>query len=144
MRSLLLDPEEQEFHTHWEAAAAEFVGSFRRSIGEDINDARVVELVGELSLASARFRALWARHDVRQLEGGTASVTHPVVGELQLHRDKLPVGDLTLVMYYPDMGSDSAEKLHLLASLATTVTNNEVPYEQLVERGSDGLSERHD
>lgn len=144
LRSLLLDPEEQEFHTHWEAAAAEFVGSFRRSIGEDINDARVVELVGELSLASARFRALWARHDVRQLEGGTASVTHPVVGELQLHRDKLPVGDLTLVMYYPDMGSDSAEKLHLLASLATTVTNSEVPYEQLVERGSDGLSERHD
>jgi len=90
LRSLMLDPEEREFHADWDAATAEVVGSFRRSIGEQTDDARIVELVGELSLASGRFRALWARHDVRQLEGGTTSVDHPVVGELHLHRDKLP------------------------------------------------------
>jgi len=118
LRSLLLDPEEREFHADWEAATAEFVGAFRRSIGEQPDDPRIVELVGELSLASARFRALWARHDVRQLTGGTTSVHHPVVGELHLHRDKLPVGELTLVLYYADVGSDSAGKLQLLASLA--------------------------
>jgi transcriptional regulator with XRE-family HTH domain len=118
LRSLLLDPEERRFHDDWEAATAEFVGSFRRSIGDEPEDPRIVELVGELSLASARFRALWARHDVRQLSGGTTSVHHPVVGELHLHRDKLPVGDLTLVLYYAAAGSDSAEKLQLLASMA--------------------------
>ena len=118
LRSLLLDPEEREFHTDWDAATAHFVGAFRKTIGDATDDARVVELVGELTLASGRFRALWARHDVRQLEGGTTSVNHPLVGELHLNRDKLPVGDLLLVVYYADAGSDSAEKLRVLASLA--------------------------
>jgi len=118
LRSLLLDPEERVFHADWEAATAEFVGAFRRSIGDSADDPRIVELVGELSLASARFRALWARHDVRRLPGGTTSVHHPVVGDLHLHRDKLPVGDLTLVLYYADAGSSSADALRLLASLA--------------------------
>jgi hypothetical protein len=57
------------------------------------------------------------RHDVRSLEGGTITVNHPVVGELRLHRDKLPVDDLLLVLYYADQGSESDEKLRLLASM---------------------------
>jgi hypothetical protein len=79
-----------------------------------------VELVGELALSSERFRTLWARYDVRSLEGGTTTVNHPVVGELRLHRDKLPVDDLLLVLYYADQGSESDEKLRLLASMAQT------------------------
>lgn len=130
LRSLMLDPEEREFHLNWETATAEFVGSFRKSIGDDTNDPRIIELVGELSLASARFRALWARHDVRRLEGGTTKVNHPVVGELHLHRDKLPVGDLTLVMYYPDTGSDSADKLGVLASLTATTAPDQFPAQE--------------
>ena len=117
LRSMLLDPEEQAFHTDWETATAGFVAAFRKAIGDDTDDVRVVELVGELSLASERFRTLWARHDVRELDGGSITVNHPVVGELGLHRDKLPVGDLILVLYYPDENSDSAEKLRLLSSL---------------------------
>jgi hypothetical protein len=45
---------------------------------------------------------------VRSLEGGTTTVNHPVVGELHMHRDKLPVDDLLLVLYYVDQGSESA------------------------------------
>jgi transcriptional regulator with XRE-family HTH domain len=130
LRSLLLDPEEREFHADWETATAGFIGSFRQSAGEDTGDARIVELVGELSLASARFRGLWARHDVRRLAGGTTTVHHPVVGELQLHRDKLPVGDVTLVVYYADAGSDGAEKLRLLASLAMAGADDEAVTQQ--------------
>ena len=120
LRSLLLDPEEREFQGDWDAATAAFVASFRESVGQDTEDARIVELVGELSLASARFRTQWARHDVRRLEGGTTTVNHPAVGELRLHRDKLPVDGLILVLYYADAGSDSDERLRALASLATT------------------------
>jgi transcriptional regulator with XRE-family HTH domain len=127
LRSLMLDPEEREFHADWDAATAGFIGSFRKSIGDDTDDPRIVELVGELSLASARFRALWARHDVRALEGGTTVVHHPVVGELHLHRDKLPVDGLTLVVYYPDTGSESAEKLRVLASLAASDSTSTSP-----------------
>ncbi|PYY38833.1 helix-turn-helix transcriptional regulator [Curtobacterium sp. MCPF17_046] len=117
LRSLLLDPEERAFHRDWDRAVAQFVGAFRRSVADDVQDQRVVELVGELSLASGRFRQLWARQDVRALEGGAVTVDHPVVGELHLHRDKLPVEGLVLVLYYADPGSESAERLGLLAAL---------------------------
>ncbi|MFQ1002587.1 helix-turn-helix domain-containing protein [Modestobacter sp. SSW1-42] len=133
LRSLLLDPGERDFHTDWETATAEFVGSFRRSVDDAVDDPRVVELVGELSLASARFRGLWARHDVSRLRGGTTDVHHPVVGALHLHRDKLPVEDVTLVLYYADTGSESAEKLQLLAALTTPSGDH---------LGLDGASER--
>ena len=117
LRSLLLDPEEQAFQQDWTRSAENFIAAFRKSIGDDVNDPRFVELVGELALSSERFRALWARHDIRGLDGGTTTVNHPVVGELRLNRDKLPVGDVLLVLYYPDQGSESDEKLRMLASL---------------------------
>jgi transcriptional regulator with XRE-family HTH domain len=120
LRSLLLDPEEQAFQEDWTRSAEGFIAAFRKSIGDDIDNPRFVELVGELALSSERFRTLWARHDVRNLDGGTTTVNHPVVGELRLHRDKLPVDGLLLVLYYADQGSESDEKLRLLASMAQT------------------------
>lgn len=131
LRDLLLDPEERQFHDDWDTAAAVSVAAFRSSVGDNITDARAVELVGELSLASARFRQLWARHDVRHLEGGTATVNHPSVGVLRLYREKLPVADLILVLYYPDMDSDTADKLRLLASLTSA------PADTISARASD-------
>jgi len=116
--SLLLDPEEREFHDDWDTAVSGFVAAFRSSVGDDVADPRTVELVGELSLASARFRSLWARHDVRRLDGGTTTVHHPELGALRVHRDKLPVDGLILVVYYADTGSETAGKLRLLATLA--------------------------
>ena len=46
-------------------------------------------------------------------------MNHPVVGTLP-HRDKLPVDGLLLVLYYADQGSESDEKLRLLASRVQT------------------------
>lgn len=57
---------------------------------------------------------------MRSLDGGTTTVHHPVVGELRLHRDKLAIDDVILVVYYPDKDSDSDEKLRLLAALSHT------------------------
>lgn len=118
--SLLLDPEERAFHEDWERAVGDFVATFRKAIGENPDDPRAVELVGELSIGSARFRSLWARHDVRVLSGGTTTVNHPVAGRLHLHREKLPVDGVVLVMYYADAGSESAEKLRMLTALQAT------------------------
>ncbi|MEV7215191.1 helix-turn-helix transcriptional regulator [Kitasatospora cineracea] len=117
LRSLLLDPAERSFHQDWAQATADFVAALRTSIGDDTDDPRFVELVGELALSSQRFRTLWARHDVRDLGGGTTTLHHPVLGELRLHRDKLPVDDVILVVYYPDRGSDSDGKLRRLAEI---------------------------
>ncbi|MFD7132028.1 helix-turn-helix domain-containing protein [Streptomyces sp. NPDC059894] len=135
LRSLLLDPEEQTFQQDWARSTAGFVAAFRKSVGDDIDNPRFVELVGELSLSSERFRALWARHDVRGLDGGTTTVNHPVVGELRLHRDKLPVDDLLLVLYYADQGSESEEKLRLLASTAQTAPTQHPPGARRITNG---------
>ena len=118
LRSLLLDPEEQAFQRDWTRSAEGFIAAFRKSVGDDTGNPRFAELAGELALSSERFRTLWARHDVRNLDGGTTTVNHPVVGELRLHQDKLPVDGLLLVLYYADQGSESDEKLRLLASMA--------------------------
>ena len=118
LRSLLLDPEERAFQSEWERATGDAVASFRHLVGDDVTDVRAIELVGELSLASARFRTLWARQDVRELSGNSAVVHHPSVGTMRMHREKLPVEGLVLVVYHPEVDEDSAEKLRLLASLA--------------------------
>jgi transcriptional regulator with XRE-family HTH domain len=118
LRSLLLDPEEREFHPDWEGSVASFVALVRQTLGDDVTDPRAVELVGELSIASERFRSLWARQDVRPLEGGSTTVNHPTVGTMRLHREKLPLAEVILVIYYPEESSDAAEKLRLLATAA--------------------------
>ncbi|WP_399095721.1 helix-turn-helix domain-containing protein [Streptomyces sp. BBFR2] len=133
LRSLLLDPEEQAFHQDWNRATADFVAALRTTIGDDTDNPRFVELVGELALSSQRFRTLWARHDVRPLDGGTTTVHHPVVGDLRLHRDKLPLDDVILVLYYPDRNSDSDEKLRLLAALSQTDSQSESQTESQAE-----------
>ncbi|USQ86219.1 helix-turn-helix transcriptional regulator [Streptomyces phaeoluteigriseus] len=118
LRSFFLDPEEQAFHDDWEKAAASFIATVRTTMGDDTDNPRFVELIGELALSSQPFRTLWARHDVRNLVGGTVTVHHPGVGELRLHRDKMAVEDVILVVYYPDKDSDSDEKLRLLAAMS--------------------------
>jgi transcriptional regulator with XRE-family HTH domain len=123
MRSVFLDPGERDLHPDWERATASLVASFRASIGTDVDDPRIAQLVGELSLASERFRQLWARHDVRALAGAPVRMHHPQVGSLELRLEKLPIGDSggqLLVIYHAEPGSGSAEALALLRSLAAT------------------------
>jgi transcriptional regulator with XRE-family HTH domain len=123
LRSVFLDQEERDLHPDWEQATAAMVASFRASLGTDVDDPRIAQLVGELSLASERFRQLWARHDVRPLAGAPARLRHPQVGMLELRREKLPIGESggqLLVIYHAENGSESARSLGLLGSLAAT------------------------
>jgi hypothetical protein len=82
-------------------------------------------------------------HAIRRLSGGTTTVHRPVVGELRLHREKLPVDGLTLVVYYADARSADAEKLRLLASRVTTSEDDDGSPDQLETSSSEGLSNRH-
>jgi transcriptional regulator with XRE-family HTH domain len=120
LRDVFLDPAERDLYPDWETATARLVAGFRQSVGTDTDDPRFIELVGELSLASPRFRALWARHDVRTREGQEVRLDHPEVGELRLHREKLAISGTTgqmMVVYHAEPASADAERLALLASL---------------------------
>jgi transcriptional regulator with XRE-family HTH domain len=119
LRDVFLDPAEGALYPDWDQATEGVVAGFRQSVGTDTADPRFIELVGELSLVSPRFRQLWARHDVRVRQGAAARFDHPQVGELHLNREKLMISGtdgIMLVIYHPDAGTDSADKLALLAS----------------------------
>jgi len=120
LRDVFLDPAEKELYPDWERATEQLVAGFRHSVGTDTDDPRFIDLVGELSLASPRFRTLWARHDVRTREGAEMLLAHPQLGELRLRREKLAISGTSgqmLVIYHADPASPDAEKLRLLGSL---------------------------
>ncbi|RAG86877.1 transcriptional regulator [Streptacidiphilus pinicola] len=120
LRSVFLDPEVREEWPDWEQAARGLVAGFRASVGSDVDDPRIAQLVGELSLASDAFRRIWARHDVTALAGGTMRLVHPRVGLLELRREKLPLAETDgqiLAIYHAEPGTPTARALAELASL---------------------------
>jgi hypothetical protein len=49
------------------------------------------DLVGELSTRSEEFRTRWAAHDVRLHRTGIKQFHHPVVGDLSLNFETMPL-----------------------------------------------------
>ena len=123
LRDVFLDPAERAFFPDWDKATEGLIAGFRQSVGTDTDDPRFIELVGELSIASPRFRQLWARHDVAGRRGASMRFDHPQLGGLRLNREKLLISGtdgIMLVIYHPDHNTGDAEKLALLASNALT------------------------
>jgi transcriptional regulator with XRE-family HTH domain len=122
VRVAFLDPRVRDTHANWEHVTASTVAELRLLVGPDVDDPRLNELVGELSVRSERFSQLWARHDVRPKRGGTTRIDHPLVGPLELGYERLPIPDTdrqTLAVYHAAPGSASAQALALLAATAT-------------------------
>jgi hypothetical protein len=120
LRAAFLEPEMRAFYRDWDAMTAKTV-AYLRSVAAGVDDPRLLELIGELSVHSERFRTLWARQDVRLTTSGVALLRHPQVGDLDLHYEKLALpgapGQM-LVTYHAEPGSVSHERLLLLAHLA--------------------------
>jgi transcriptional regulator with XRE-family HTH domain len=121
MRSIFLEPGAHEFYADWEGVARDAVATLRNLAGPDLDDPRLTELVGELSLKSESFRHLWARHDVREKASGTKRFVHPVVGELALDYESFAIGGAPgqiLVVYHAEPGGRDERALRLLESVA--------------------------
>lgn len=108
VRMIFLDPAARDIYSDWPTIAADTVASLRATAGADLDDPRLTELVGELSLKSEEFRQLWARHDVRVKTAGVKGFRNPMVGELTLSYETLTVngapGQL-LIAYHAEPGS---------------------------------------
>ncbi|WP_033287492.1 helix-turn-helix transcriptional regulator [Amycolatopsis jejuensis] len=121
LRLVFLDPDARDFYPDWERVAVNTVGGLRSAAGTDLDDPLLIEAVGELSLKSADFRRLWARHDIRQKTHETKRFRHPLAGLLTLHYESMTVNSAPgqqLVVYQADPGSPSEAALGLLGSLA--------------------------
>ena len=97
------------------------VGSLRVAAGALPGDARLVDVVGELSIRSGAFRELWARHEIHAKSAGTKRFRHPDVGELELRYSFFGVSGSRhqeLMVYHPAPGSRHAQSLALLGTLA--------------------------
>ncbi|PNE38269.1 helix-turn-helix transcriptional regulator [Streptomyces noursei] len=122
-RQVFLDPRAREVYPDWPAVAAETVAHLRLDAGNHPHDEQLATLVSELSLGSEDFRRLWADHLVKEKSYGTKRMLHPMVGELSLPYETLTVPgepDQMLVVYTPEPGSQTEERLRLLASWAAT------------------------
>lgn len=119
LRDLFLNRAAQRLYPAWENATECLVANLRQAVGNQIDDPSFIEITGELSLASERFRTLWARHEVRGQSSGVMLFQHPQVGELRLNRERMSISGadgLMLVVFHPDAGSSDADKLTLLGS----------------------------
>ncbi|MET0807020.1 MAG: helix-turn-helix transcriptional regulator [Lacisediminihabitans sp.] len=117
LHQLFLDPADRRLHIDWDAAAVSVVGGLRQIAGVNPDDGRLIELVARLSERSTEFRALWARAPVGYRPGGDSHFMHPVVGRLDLRRQRFDVPDTGgqhLHLYHATPGTTSAERLGLL------------------------------
>ncbi|WP_245746466.1 helix-turn-helix transcriptional regulator [Nocardia altamirensis] len=123
VRMMFLDPEARCLYPDWSVHAAETVASLRASAGTDLDDPRLTDLVGELSLKSEEFRQLWARHDIRAKTAGVKRFANPMVGEFTLSYETFAVNGAPgqmLIAYHAEPGSPSERALTLLGSMIAT------------------------
>ncbi|GHF30907.1 DNA-binding protein [Streptomyces mashuensis] len=116
---VFLDPATRELYEEWGAKASDVVACLRMYAGRHPDDPGLAALVGELSVKSPEFRALWAAHDVLDKGYGVKRLRHPVAGALTLSYETLVLPadpDQQLITYHAEPGSPSAEALRLLAS----------------------------
>ena len=122
-RVVFLDPRATTLFREWDVVANDTVALLRAEAGRDPYDRQLSALVGELSTRSDDFRVRWAAHDVRIHSTGVKKLHHPVVGDLDLPFESLPVeagATTSLVTYLAEPGSPSHDALVMLASWAAT------------------------
>jgi len=122
-RFCFLDPAAHEFYPDWDFMADVMVNNLRTEAGRDPYDRDLSDLVGELSTRSEEFRVRWAKHNVRLHRTGTKRFHHPVVGDLEVGYETLPLPadpGLALTVYSPEPATPSADAMSLLASWTAT------------------------
>jgi len=122
-RFIYLDPAARDFFPDWDHAADDIAATLRAEAGRNPYDKDLTDLIGELSTRSETFRERWADHNVRHHRTGSKKLHHPVVGDLELHFQAMPLTadpGLSLVIYTAVPDSPSADGLRLLSAWSAT------------------------
>ncbi|SEP53507.1 helix-turn-helix domain-containing protein [Amycolatopsis saalfeldensis] len=112
LRDVFLDPAARDVYLDWTAIAHGAVAGVRSTVGSELDDPRLTELIGELSLKSGKFRAMWARHDVEERTAGIKRFNNPLVGEVVVNYQALSVtGAVGQILYIFSAEPGSAQSL---------------------------------
>jgi transcriptional regulator with XRE-family HTH domain len=118
-----LGPGSRVRHTPHEQRALEtaLVADLRATVGRYPADQHLRRLVGQLRTNSDRFAELWDSGAVGRHKAAHKTVEHPQVGPLTLDCDVLSVegGDLRIMIYTAEPGTQDAERLALLSVVGT-------------------------
>ncbi|MFC0597374.1 helix-turn-helix transcriptional regulator [Streptomyces palmae] len=122
-RMFFLDPLSRDLHRNWEELAQVHVAYLRLTAGRFPTDAHLASLIGELTMRSDRFAAMWATGDVADCTTGDMHLRHPTVGAVSIAYQvwlQPDSPDHRLEVYTPNDAA-SADALHLLAQRAPVV-----------------------
>ncbi|GAT65995.1 XRE family transcriptional regulator [Planomonospora sphaerica] len=115
-RMFFLDPFTRDLHRNWEELARIHVAYLRLTAGRFPTDARLAELIGELTMRSDEFAMMWAGGEVSDCTAGTMRLRHPTVGALSVDYQvwlQPDSPDHRLEVYTPN-GPGSADALRIL------------------------------
>lgn len=115
-RLVFLEPHTRDLYADWRAKARTIVGYLRKAAGQWPDDPELAALVGELTMNSPEFAALWARHPVRDCHSVTVTFRHALVGKMTLAEEVFGVQEepgqrLAVFSADPDTASEAALRL---------------------------------
>lgn len=83
-RMFFLDPVLRSQYRNWEELARVHVAYLRLTAGRYPCDARLADLIGELTMRSREFTDMWAAGDVSDCTAGPMDMRHPYAGDLDV------------------------------------------------------------
>ncbi|MGC4944046.1 helix-turn-helix domain-containing protein [Kribbella sp. DT2] len=122
-RLIFLDPHSRELYTDWDRKARAVVGNLRIVVGRHPEDPRLAALIGELSMKSPEFVALWADHRITPCDAASYELHHPLVGAVTVTQQTLAIArspEQNLIVVTTAAGSPSEAALTLLRQLPAT------------------------
>lgn len=83
-RMFFLDPLHRDLYRNWDELARIHIGYLRLTSGRYPDDAKLAELIGELTMHSREFATIWATGDVADCTSGPMRLQHPTIGTVSI------------------------------------------------------------
>ncbi|QLQ36269.1 helix-turn-helix transcriptional regulator [Micromonospora robiginosa] len=120
-RLVFLDAHTRDLYADWPTKARAVVATLRMASGQDPDDPLTAALVGELTVRSPEFAAMWADHRVKAGGDTVHRMRHPLVGTMDVTQQTLRTEDgQTVVVATTEPGSASHAAMTLLVHGAVT------------------------
>ncbi|AGZ39408.1 helix-turn-helix domain-containing protein [Actinoplanes friuliensis] len=118
---MFFDTHTRALYADWPAKARAVVATLRMASGRHPDDPLLAALVGELSVKSPEFVAMWADHRVKAGGDAVYEMLHPLVGPMRVTQQALwTEGGQAVVVATTEAGSPSQAAMTLLVHSRVT------------------------